>query len=296
MNQETFLKQYDASKYEKPSVTVDMAVFTLGQYESGDIRKVDERVLRILLIKRGTHPFKECWALPGGFVKIDESLDEAAYRELKEETNVDSGYLEQLYTFGTVDRDPRLRVISCAYLSLIDAEHIQVIADSDAADAKWFDVTYRLLEEHKTIKSSDKGPVSGYILERIYRLRLSHSSIDLDVRVKEVIDVTGHRVHKDIVVLDEGMLAFDHGKIIAQGIIRLRNKVEYEDIAFHLMPEKFTLTDLQKVYECILDRELLKANFRRKIMPMVIETNEIVENQGFRPSQLFRFNTGWNLI
>lgn len=296
MNQETFLKQYDASKYEKPSVTVDMAVFTLGQYESGDIRKVDERVLRILLIKRGAHPFKDCWALPGGFVKIDESLDEAAYRELKEETNVDSGYLEQLYTFGTVDRDPRLRVISCAYLSLIDAEHIQVRADSDAADAKWFDVTYRLLEEHKSIKSSDKGPVSGYILERIYLLRLSHGSIDLDVRVKEVIDVEGHRVHKDIVVLDEGMLAFDHGKIIAQGIIRLRNKVEYEDIAFHLMPEKFTLTDLQKVYECILDRELLKANFRRKIMPMVIETNEIVENQGFRPSQLFRFNTGWNLI
>lgn len=280
MTQELFLKQYDSSQYEKPSVTVDMVVFTLGQYETENIRKNDERSLRILLIQRGAHPFKGSWALPGGFVHIDESLEEAAYRELQEETNVREAYLEQLYTFGKVDRDPRLRVISCAYMSLVKEELVSLKADSDAADAKWFDISYRLMEEHQ--KPNRR--------ERFYQLQLIHQEIDLCIRVKEVTEVVGYKIEHTIEVIDKNILAFDHGEIIARGIIRLRNKVEYEDLAFHLMPEKFTLTDLQKVYEIITDKELLKANFRRKIMPMVTQTNEVVTNQGFRPSQLYQYN------
>lgn len=277
MTQDAFLKQYDSSQYEKPSVTVDMVVFTLGQYESKDIRKNDERSLRILLIQRGAQPYMGCWALPGGFVHMDESLEEAAYRELKEETNVQEAYLEQLYTFGEVHRDPRLRVISCAYMSLVKEELVSIQAASDAADAKWFDLSYRLIEEYKNLSRR----------ERVYQLVLTHQEIELRLRVKEVTEIIGYRRTNKIEVMDQNVLAFDHGEILARGIMRLRNKVEYEDLAFHLMPEKFSLTDLQKVYEIILDKELLKANFRRKILPMVTQTNEVVTNQGFRPSQLY---------
>lgn len=302
MTQEKFLQEYDASKYKKPSVTVDMLVFSLGQEEATDIRKVDNRTLRVLLIKRGEHPFKDCWALPGGFVKMEENLDEAAYRELKEETNVEEGYLEQLYTFGDVDRDPRLRVISCAYMSLIDASRVELKASSDAKEAKWFDVTYRLIEEHKTHFEENEHRPKGYHLESVYELVLRSTDtenqeiITIQATIKEIKDVTGRLIQKDLEIVSEGATAFDHSKIIAYGIQRLRSKLEYADIAFHLMPEKFTLTDLQKVYETILDKELFKANFRRKIAPMVKETNETTQNLGHRPSQFFSFNTEWELM
>jgi len=116
---EQFLSTYDASKYPRPSVTVDMLIFSVTDEEKKNYRKLPEKVLRLLMIKRGDHPYLGQWALPGGFVKMDESLDEAALRELKEETNINDIYMEQLYTWGAVARDPRTRVISVSYMSLV---------------------------------------------------------------------------------------------------------------------------------------------------------------------------------
>ncbi|UCC62424.1 MAG: NUDIX hydrolase [Anaerolineae bacterium] len=118
---------YDASRFERPSVAVDLAIFTLRREQ-----------LQVLLIERKRWPFEGMWALPGGFVHIDESLEEAARRELEEETGVRDVYLEQLYTFGDVDRDPRTRVITVAYFALISSDHLQLRAASDAADVGWF--------------------------------------------------------------------------------------------------------------------------------------------------------------
>lgn len=144
LTEEQFLATYDASNFERPSVTVDMLIFTVTDEEKKSYRKLPEKVLRLLMIKRGDHPYIGQWALPGGFAQMDESLDEAALRELKEETNIDKIYMEQLYTWGDVGRDPRTRVISTSYMSLVECSTLDIKASDDADDAKWFTVSCRL--------------------------------------------------------------------------------------------------------------------------------------------------------
>ena len=287
LEEEEFLRKYDASLYEKPSVTVDMLIFTVMNEEKENYRKLPEKALKILMIKRGEHPFMGKWALPGGFVAINESVDEAALRELKSETNIEDIYMEQLYTWGEVERDPRMRVISCSYMALVDSTALEIKAGDDADEAKWFNVKYDLAEEKNTILEK------GYISERLVRLKLWNEEEELAAVVRITDVVEGRVIKTTRQVIDSEGIAFDHGKFIEYAIERLRNKIEYTNIAFNLMPEFFTLTELQKVYEVILDRELLAAAFRRKIADMVVETNEFTKDAGHRPSKLFRFNGKW---
>ncbi|MDF2700359.1 MAG: ADP-ribose pyrophosphatase [Haloplasmataceae bacterium] len=285
-----FLKSYDVTKYERPSVTCDMVIFTVINEEEANYRKLPKKVLRVLLINRKAHPYKGKWALPGGFVNMDESLDEAAKRELKEETNIENIYMEQLYTYGDVYRDPRTRVISCSYMSLIDSTLFDVKAGDDAKDAQWFDVSDKLFEQQKSITND------GYILTKLYKLILKGNESELNAVIKVTIIAKGKNIAINREVLESNGIAFDHALIIHYGLERLRTKIEYTDIAFSLMPEKFTLTEFQQVYEVILDTELLKANFRRKISEMVIETNQYKADAGHRPSKLYRFNPNWEEI
>jgi 8-oxo-dGTP diphosphatase len=219
-----FLKEYDIAKFERPSVTVDLVIFTVIDNE-----------LKVLLIKRGMPPFEGYWALPGGFVRIDESLREAARRELKEETgiNPDEFYLEQLYTFGEPKRDPRARVITVAHYALVDSRKI-------------------------------KPYVTG---------------------MEEIKAVQWHHAHN----LPE-KLAFDHKDIINYAITRLKYKLEYTAVGLELLPEFFTLTDLQKLYEEILNEKLDKRNFRKKIFSMdIIEATKQFKKGGHRPAMLYKF-------
>jgi 8-oxo-dGTP diphosphatase len=287
LSEEQFLAAYDPGKFKRPSVTVDMLIFTVTSEEKKNYRKLSEKVLRLLMIKRGDHPCIGQWALPGGFVEMDESLDAAALRELKEETNIDDIYMEQLYTWGDVNRDPRTRVISTAYMSLVDSSVLDIRASDDAADARWFTVSCKLRQEQKTLTEK------GYVLQRVFKLNLSNDEDNLSAVVKTVKTVEGKVTKIERAIIESDRIAFDHAKIIEYAIDRLRNKIEYTDIAFNLMPERFTLTELQQVYEVILDTELLKANFRRKIADMVNETNEYTRDAGHRPSKLFRFNPNW---
>lgn len=284
LTEEQFLAGYDAGKYDRPSVTVDMLIFTVTDEENKNYRKLPEKVLKLLMIKRGDHPYIGQWALPGGFVEINESLDDAALRELKEETNIGSIYMEQLYTWGDVNRDPRTRVISTSYMSLTDSSSLEVKAADDADDAKWFTLSCKLYQENKT--KTEKG----YIQQKLYKLKLSCDDTELSatVRVSKVVEGKAVKMERD--VLESNGIGFDHAKIIEYGVERLRNKIEYTDIAFNLMKPLFTLTELQNVYEIILDKELLKANFRRKISHMVVETNQTTKDAGHRPSKLFKFN------
>ncbi|HEY9722745.1 MAG TPA: NUDIX domain-containing protein [Oscillatoriaceae cyanobacterium] len=207
--------------YPRPMVTVDTVVFT-----------VIEQDLRVLLVKRKLEPFQGRWAIPGGFVEMDEALDEAAKRELLEETNVRDLYLEQLYTFGDPGRDPRGRVISVAYFALVSAEHRELIAATDTSEVAWFSV-YRLPK-----------------------------------------------------------LAFDHDRIVAYALQRLRYKLDYTSVGFQLLPKKFTLTELQRLYEIILDKPLDKRNFRKKILALGVLTPlaETKSEGPHRPAQLYAFS------
>lgn len=199
-------------------VTVDVVIFT-----------IQEGVLKVLLVKRRIDPFIGQFAIPGGFVLEDEDLEQAAARELREETGVSDVYLEQLYSFGKPDRDPRGRVVTVAYFALISADR-KLKAGSDAAEAAWFPM-------------DDLPP-----------------------------------------------LAFDHATILNYALERLRNKLEYTTVGFQLLPEKFTLTELQEVYAAILGKQLDKRNFRRKMSVLkILKPLPEYRRGGQRPAQLYRF-------
>lgn len=288
ITEQEFLQLYDASQYERPSVTVDMLIFTVMDKDQINYRKLPEKSLQLLLIKRGEHPYIGQWALPGGFVSVHESIEEAAQRELRSETNIDNIYMEQLFTWGDTDRDPRTRVISCSYMALVDRSALVVKAGDDADDAGWFEVTYQMFQEKRTLWED------GYEHERLMKITLSHEDDLLSATVK-ITEITRGRTRKIVrEIVDTEGIAFDHAKIIEYAIERLRNKIEYTDIAFNLMPPRFTLSELQQVYEVVLGKELLAAAFRRKIAPMVVETNESTKDAGHRPSKLYRYNPFWN--
>jgi 8-oxo-dGTP diphosphatase len=208
-------------KYPRPALTVDCVVFGF-----------DDGELKVLLIERGLEPFKGRWALPGGFVKVDETVDDAARRELEEKAGLKNVFLEQLYTFGTVNRDPRERVVSVAHYALVKLSEHEAKAATDAANARWF-------------------PVS--------------------------------KVPK---------LAFDHAGILAMALARLKAKVRYQPIGFELLPPKFTLSQLQHLYEAILGMELDKRNFRKKVLSfgLLVPLKEMFQAGRHRPAQLFRFD------
>ena len=276
--------------YEKPSVTVDMLIFTVVDKKTAKRQVMPDKELRILLVKRGGHPFKGDWALPGGFVNIDESIDDAAKRELLEETNLENVYMEQLFTWGDIGRDPRMRIISISYLALIDSSKVNVHAGNDAEDCKWFTVSQEKTEDD--IVNTSDGLV--HVEEFLLTLRSDQDEI-LSILKKDTGLQLDNAIGKSSVeVLNSVNIAFDHAKIISCGLERLVNKLEYTPIAFNLVPHLFTITSLQKIYEAILGRGLLAPNFRRKIAPMVHETNE-VEKGVHRPAKLYKYNPAWRL-
>lgn len=208
-------------EFPRPALTVDAVVFGL-----------DDEDLKVLLIRRDLPPFEGNWALPGGFVRVGESLEDSVRRELQEETGIEQVFLEQLYTFGTVDRDPRERVVTVAYYALVKLSDHRIKAATDARDAAWF------------VVSEARG------------------------------------------------LAFDHDRILATALERLKGKVRYQPIGFELLPPQFTLSQLQRLYETILETPLDKRNFRKKILGMdfLVALDEVQKDVAHRAARLYRFD------
>ena len=220
------------------------------------------RKMSVLLVKRNDYPFKNKWCLPGGFVGYDEELDEAPKRILKTETNLDDIYLEQLYTFGGVNRDPRMRIVTTSYMALVDK--------SKYPDYSWFDI-----EEYYETKD--------YV-----EVTLSNGTDTIKFKVTKTLkELTTDKYSYNIVKNDD--LAFDNPLLIVTGYERLKNKIEYTDIVFNMMPNLFTLGELQKVYELILGKKLLDPAFRRIIANKVQKTDKFKTGEGHRPSRLFKY-------
>lgn len=265
-SEEAFLKDYDSSVFEKLSMTTDILIMSVSNEDTGNYRKLSEKKFSILLVKRDNYPFKDKWCLPGGFVGIDETLDEAAKRVLKTETNLKDIYIEQLYTFSGIKRDPRMRVISTSYMALVDKNRLM---DKLSANASWFNVF--MLEDEKS-----------------YNVTLDNGIEEIKFVVgKKLRDKTTDRYDFNIIKNDK--LAFDHPLVIVSGIERLKNKIEYTDIVFNMMPKYFTLGELQQVYEVILGKKLLDPAFRRIIANKVEKTDNVQTGGGHRPSALFRY-------
>ncbi|WP_238859001.1 NUDIX domain-containing protein [Clostridium sp. YIM B02569] len=285
-NEREFLSEYDVNIYDRPSVTNDIIIFTTGDKIEENSRKVPKKGMQVLLIKRDDYPYKGKWAIPGGFVKNDESLEEGALRKLKEETGIDNVYTEQLYTFGEVNRDPRTRVISIGNIALISKEDIRFGDYKDRKESKWFWVEKNLVDS----KKDETHTINKYIL----KFESEDEEIKFNYEIIEKIERTIFRKKENSYkTLNESNneLAFDHYKIIDYAVDRIRNKIEYTPIALNLLPRLFTVKELQNVYEAIMGREIL--NFRRKMEDMIIETDEKIEGKPFRPAKVFKFNENW---
>lgn len=265
-SEEEFLKAYDPSKFERLSVTADILILSVSSEESDNYRKTDKKRMSVLLVKRRDYPFKDMWCLPGGFVGYNEDLEDAPKRILKSETNLKEIYLEQLYTFGDVNRDPRMRIISTSYMALVDKNKLDTNLSEDAS---WFDITW--MEENN-------------IVDIIFDNGITNFSVKIKKQLREK---TTDRYQ--FVVTKNNDIAFDHPRVILAGLERLRNKISYTDIVFNMMPEYFTLGELQQVYEVILNKKLLDPAFRRIIEPKVEKTDKMRTGGGHRPSVLFRY-------
>jgi len=266
-SEEEFLKDYNPDDFERLSMTVDILLFSVSNEETTNYRKTDKKKMSILLVKRDNYPFKDKWCLPGGFVSIDENLDDAPGRILKRETNIDDIYLEQLYTFGSVNRDPRMRVVSTSYIALVDKNRI---CNNVNDKASWFDIVF--YEE----------------VDNIVNITLSNGSETINFSIEKILrEKTTDRY--SFKVRENKLLAFDHPQVILSGIERLKNKVNYTDIVFNMMPELFTLSELQQVYEVILGKKLLDPAFRRIIADKVEKTDKMKTGGGHRPSVLFKY-------
>lgn len=205
------------NKHAKPFVTVDTVIF-----------RVVGSDLKVLLVKRNINPFKDKWSIPGGFVDIEKSLDDAAKFKLEEKTGVKDVYLEQLYTFGKPNRDPRGRIITVTYFALLNSDFTASADKLKNDDAQWFSIT--------------KLPV----------------------------------------------LAFDHKEILTYAFKRLKWKFEYTTVAFSMLPKKFTMTQVQEIYEIVFEEKFDKRNFRKKILSLdILEEQEVMRNVSFRPPQLY---------
>ncbi|BFL47715.1 NUDIX hydrolase [Lactonifactor longoviformis] len=282
--EEEFLENYKPGDYERPSVTVDILLFTLDEVKKE--KRTMEKELKLLLVKRGQHPFKGCWALPGGFVGIDESPEEAAKRELKEETSVDNVYLEQLCTYGQPERDPRMRVISIAYIALAKKEDILVSAGDDAQEAAWFSVSKTKMMDFDSDREA-------------WLLKVENESLGIHMgyQVVETKKKNGVLAAKEFEISllssPKEKLAFDHSRIINESLERLRGKVSYTPIAFNLLSEEFTMYEIQSAYETLLGRPVWKSNFRKEMDQYVVDTGKMTEKGykglSLRPAKLFRY-------
>jgi ADP-ribose pyrophosphatase YjhB (NUDIX family) len=265
-SEEEFLKAYDSSIFEKLSMTVDTLIFSVSSTIQRNYRKLPEKNFSVLLVKRDTYPFKNKWCLPGGFIDMKENLDEAAKRVLKNETNLSDVYLEQLYTFGDIDRDPRMRIVSISYMSLVDKN---MLDDNIYPSASWFNVFVREKEGKMSVKLDNGSEMLEFVVEKSLLNRTSNN-------------------YKYSLISDTS-LAFDHSLVIARGIDRLKSKIEYTDVVFNMMPKKFTLGELQQVYEVILGEKMLAPAFRRIIKDRVRDTGKYRVGGGHRPSKLYSY-------
>lgn len=230
--EQKFLEGYDLSKFDRPSVAVDVALLS-----------VSDGALYTRVVQRTEHPFKKKWALPGGFVRMDESLDAAAERLLAAKAGLRGVYLEQLYTFGHPARDPRGRILSVAYCALVPKARLPEREGLARVVVPW--------------EGETGGPV-------------------------ELADPDGAPLH----------LAFDHADILGMAVKRIRGKLDYTPVGFQLLPERFTLLELQRVHETVLDRPLNKDSFRRRMLAsgQLEATGEIQKDVEHRPAELYRIN------
>lgn len=251
---------YRIEDYDRPSVAADAVVFGFDTADAASRGGLKQRKLKLLLVKRGEEPFRGAWSLPGGFLQRGETVEQAALRELSEETGVSNPKIMHLRVFSAPDRDPRGWVISCAFLALTKTVALSTVSGSDAAAACWADFVAE--ESNGCLNIRLTAPDGTPLLDRYGDAEISN------------------------------LLAFDHAAIIAEGFRRLRDEVIHHDMIFDLMPELFAISDLQQPYEAITGMHTSSQNFRKKMAPKLQETEFFNEAAAHRTARLYRRKDG----
>lgn len=279
-----FLEDYRLEDYKRPSVAVDIALFTLKEEKSNNYRKMPRKKLSLLFVKRAEPPFEGMWVLPGGFLRERETLEEAAKRELLEETGIQNVNLRNFKVYSELGRDPRGWILSNAYLALTKENEMLLRATKDAKEAVWAEIQLKKQEE----KRLEQAQV--YEVFQTYQLSFPGLQEEVTAKIQEKLRYEKTGRSTEFKLLESKGIGFDHAKIIAEVLIYLREELFRSNLGFDLLPEEFTLFELQKAYELILDQELLTPNFRRKVTEFVIETEKMREGAGHRPARLYRRN------
>lgn len=262
-----FLAAYSIEKYARPSVATDVVAMTIRAFYAGNYRSPEKRSLSVLLIRRGEHPYMNRWALPGGFLRNGEPVEHCAQRELFEETGLNTNALYPLGCFSGPGRDPRGWIISNAFLSVVGKEDLTLMSGDDAMDARWFDLHFK--EDGNTLS-----------------LIFTNEQTEL----RAVLNVTQNVFGQFFFEILSSDLAFDHAQIIASALKGLQTSYGLRSLAFAFLPAEFTINELQNVHELLTGKELLAANFRRKIMPYLIATDRMTQGEGHRPAQIYTRN------
>lgn len=264
-----FLKSYNPGKYPHPSVTSDIVALSVQEAPTGNFRRPTVDSMSVLLIRRGGHPFKGCWALPGGFLNPSETIEECAARELREETGLRGQVLMPLKMFSKPGRDPRDWVISQAFLAIVRKSESRVAGGDDAAEARWFSIS----------NTADNGSMT---------IVLKSGDETITYSVRHRADRYGqHTIRGAVARVGGGSLAFDHGEIIASALLRLRS-ADADSLAFAFLPPEFTIAELQHVHEFICGRPLLGPNFRRRISQLIAPVEGVSRGSaGHRPAAVY---------
>ena len=246
LTESEFLEQYNPGDYKRPSVTTDILVLGMAPGYTN---------LKILLIRRGNHPYMNCWALPGGFIEENETAFQAAQRELYEETGLKKAYLDQIYTFTKPGRDPRMWVMSIAYMALVSNLE-DVTGQDDAADAAWFDLVFK--DTELILRNDEKNVTIKYSLkEKSFKN-----------------SVLTYQNYIPTLVSDE-KLAFDHVEIIIEAMKKLRAGFDYSDNMFCLVPATFTMAELRATYRAVMGQDIYKASLKRLVEHKIVETGNV---------------------
>lgn len=266
-SEEEFLKNYNPKEYDQLSMTADILLISVSSEKHYNYRKTNKKKMSILLVKRKDYPFKDKWCLPGGFLNPKtETLEDTTKRILKSEVNLENIYMEQLYTYDDLSRDPRCRVVSTSFIGLVDKT---MLTNDINPNASWFNMDFIEDNEDGITISLDNGN-EQFLIE----CKKHHANSSRNIKYE---------------ITKNDNIAFDHSLIIFTGIERLRNKINYTDLVFYMMPKYFTLGELQKVYEVFLNKKLLEPAFRRVIADKVEKTDIIKKGEGHRPSVMYTY-------
>lgn len=272
-SEKQFLKEYNLNDYERPSVASDIVIFSIYEEDNENQRKMATSRLSVLLVRRNEHPFMNCWALPGGFLRSDETIEQCALRELGEETGLSKAKLMPVGAFSKPGRDPRGWIISNAFMAPVYRRNTHAKGGFDAAEAIWFSLDAIL---------DSKNSIWTLTLTSEQR----EEQVTLTAKVLQKTGITGLTEYE---TLESDGIAFDHPQILMQAYSTLKKHLVSDAIAYEFLPDRFTIMQLQKVHELILEQPLLAANFRRKICDEIEETGEMLEGKAFRPAMLYTY-------